>query len=181
MVTVASVYLLRHGEADYGPIRARNWPGMAADLAALTELGTAQAARAAGQLSSVGATAIVSSPMTRTLQTASFLAASLGLPVKVDFDLREWLPDDTFSWRSFEEVKVAVKDFDHYGGEWPPGQRRAWEPLSEVRERASAALTRSLSQLSSGPLIAVSHNFVIYALTGERRTGTGTFRQIEFP
>src|ERR1700689_2903332 len=69
-----SVYLLRHGEADYSLIRDRNWPGATADLAPLTVRGTRQAAQAAQRLSAVGVTQIVSSPMTRALQTAAILA-----------------------------------------------------------------------------------------------------------
>jgi broad specificity phosphatase PhoE len=176
-----SIYLLRHGEADYRLIHDRNWPGATADLAPLTVRGTQQAAQAAGQLSAAGATQIVSSPMTRALQTAAIVAGRLGIPLAVDFDLREWLPDDTFSWRTHAEVRAAVDDLERCGGEWPPGQCRRWEPLSGVRERAMAALARSTAPLSDGAvLIAACHEMVIWAVTGERHTGTGEFRRVEF-
>ena len=179
---MATVYLLRHGEADYGPIRERNWPGAASDLAPLTARGSQQATTAARQLSSAGAMGIVSSPMTRALQTAALLACDLGLLVEVDFELREWLPDDTFSWRSYADVVTAADDFERCGGEWPAGQRRSWEPLSQVRERATTALTRHLSEMNDDQvLIAVCHEMVIRALTGERNTATGAFRRISFP
>jgi broad specificity phosphatase PhoE len=179
---VPSVYLLRHGEADYGPIRDRHWPGVIADLSPLTERGARQAAAAAAQLSGVAATAIVASPVTRALHTAAILVGHLRLPLAVDFDLREWLPDDTFSWREHADVLAAVRDFDRYGGEWPPGQRRGWEPLSALRERAMAALARSVSRLNGdAALIAVCHEMVIRAVTGERHTGTGEFRRVEWP
>jgi broad specificity phosphatase PhoE len=179
---MATVYLLRHGEADYGPIRERNWPGAASDLAPLTARGSQQATTAARQLSSAGVVGIVSSPMTRALQTAALLACDLGLLVEVDFELREWLPDDTFSWRSYADVVAAADDFERCGGKWPAGQRRSWEPLSQVRERAAAALTRHLSPMNDDQvLIAVCHEMVIRALTGERNTATGAFRRIIFP
>ncbi len=176
---MALVYLLRHGDPDYGPIRARNWPGAVSDLAPLSRLGTREALNAAQQLRSAGATAIVSSPMTRALQTASLVACSLGLYLDVDFDLREWLPDETFSWRSRQDVDVAADDFERCGGEWPDGERRTWEPLSAVRERAMAALLRQLTQNSCGALIAVCHAGVIRALTGERHVQSGGFRLLE--
>ena len=180
---MAAVYLLRHGEADYGPIRERNWPGAASDLAPLTARGLQQATTAARQhSSSAGAVGIVSSPMTRALQTAALLACDLGLLVEVDFELREWLPDDTFSWRSYADVVTAADDFERCGGEWPAGQRRSWEPLSRVRERATTALTRHLSEMNDDQvLIAVCHEMVIRALTGERNTANGAFRRISFP
>ena len=83
---------------------------------------------------------------------------------------------------SSADVVTAADDFERCGGEWPAGQRRAWEPLSQVRERAAAALTRHLSPVNDDQvLIAVCHQMVIRALTGERSTATGAFRRISFP
>jgi broad specificity phosphatase PhoE len=179
---MTTIYLLRHGEADYASIRHRNWPGAASDLAPLTARGRAQALAAAGQLSAVGAAAMVSSPMTRALQTAALVASRLGLLVEVDVDLREWLPDDTFSWRSYAEVQAAADDFERCGGEWPAGQHRPWEPLSQVRDRADAAVRRRVARMADGQvLIVVCHEIVIRALTGEPSTRTGAFRRIELP
>lgn len=45
---MALVYLVRHGEADYQPVRHRGWPGSVADLAPLSGLGVEQAREAAG-------------------------------------------------------------------------------------------------------------------------------------
>ena len=179
---MATVYLVRHGEADYAPIRARGWPGAVADLAPLTRLGIEQAGTAARQLTRVGAARIVSSPMTRALQTAAVIASRLSLVVEVDIDLREWLPDDTFGWRSHAEVLAAAEDFERCAGEWPAGQRRAWEPLAQVRDRASAALARWLPEGDGDRvLVAVCHEMVIRALTGEPRTGLGAIRRISLP
>jgi broad specificity phosphatase PhoE len=175
---MTAIYLLRHGEADYDPVRDRHWPGSMADLAPLTARGVQQAIAAAGQLAAVGATALVSSPFTRTMHTASFVASRLGLPVEVGFGLHEWLPDDTFGWQTHEEVRVQVDDFNRCGGEWPPGERRPWEPMSVVRQRAAAALRDAVARMNGGALIAVCHETVIRSLTGAAETSTGQFRQI---
>lgn len=174
------IYLLRHGEADYEPVHERQWPGSMADLAPLTSRGTEQAEAAAGQLSDVGATLLVSSPFTRTMQTASIAACRIGLPVEVEFELHEWIPDEAFRWHTHAEVRDILAEFDRYGGEWPDGQRRSWEPLSTVRKRTSAALRRAVARAGNeGVLIAVCHEMVIRSLTGERVTPTGQFRKIE--
>ncbi len=82
----------------------------------------------------------MSSPMTRALHTASLIAAETRVPLlAVDFDLREWLPDDTLSWKGLEDVQAAVRDRDACGGEWPVGERRPWEPSSSVHARAEPA------------------------------------------
>jgi broad specificity phosphatase PhoE len=178
---MAAVYLVRHGEADYTHIRDRNWPGATADLAPLSEQGYQEALRLADELSALRATVLVSAPMTRALQTAGIVAARLRLPVQVHFDLHEWLPDDSFGWRSYPEVLAAVADFDSCGWEWPPGERRPWEPLSHVRARATAALRAVTAGLGAEDvLIAVCHGMLIWSLTGERSLDTGQWRQIDF-
>ncbi len=173
------IYLLRHGEANYDPVRERQWPGSMADLAPLSAVGVQQAVAAAERLTEAGATTLVSSPYTRTMQTASFVASRLGLPAEVEFGLHEWLPDDTFSWQTHAQVRAQVADFESCGGEWPPGELRPWEPLSAVRDRATAALRGVVERTTEGgALIAVCHEMVIRSLTGEVATGTGQFRRI---
>ena len=60
------VQLVRHGEADYGPINDRGWPGLASELAPLTPDGIAQAVAAADELATAGATYLVSAPAQRS-------------------------------------------------------------------------------------------------------------------
>jgi broad specificity phosphatase PhoE len=176
------VYLMRHGEADYQPVRHRGWPGAVADLAPLSDLGIEQARRAADELAGSGATAVVSSPMTRALQTAAIVAARMGLPVSVQFDLREWLPDDTFGWRSADDIRAAFEDFDAHGGEWPAGRPRAWEPMSQLRERCRAALRSAIASLPGHEvIIVVCHQMVIWSLTGDRQTEPGQWRTLRAP
>jgi broad specificity phosphatase PhoE len=177
---MAVIYLLRHGEADYRHVRERNWPGLAFDLAPLSELGVAQARAAGEQLTTVGATAIVSSPMTRALQTASIVGHRLGLGVDVQFDLREWLPDDELSWTTYAEVKAAMAELVECGGEWPPGERRRWEQLSDLRARATAALRVELAKLDDDAVLIVAcHGVLIWSLTGEEHTPPAHWRRIE--
>jgi len=177
---MTAIYLVRHGEADYGLIHKRRWPGKLADLAPLTARGAEQAAAAADQLAKVGAVRLLSSPFTRTMQTASAVSCRIGLVIEVELDLHEWLPDDTFRWHDLAEVRELVAEFDSCGGEWPPGERRVWEPLSSVRRRASAALSRAADGLAgSGSLIAVCHEMVIRSVTGDVKTRPGQVRCID--
>ena len=177
---MTAIYLLRHGQADYEPVHERQWPGSMADLAPLSPAGYEQAMAAANRLAEVGASALVSSPFTRTMQTASMVSCRLALPIQVEFGLHEWIPDDSFRWHTLAEVRGFLADFESCGGEWPPGQRRPWEPLSSVRARATAALGNAVRRMrDDGTLIAVCHEMVIRSLTGELATGTGQFRRID--
>ncbi|MBA3310161.1 MAG: histidine phosphatase family protein [Nocardioidaceae bacterium] len=172
---MTTVYLVRHGEPDYEPVNSRGWPGAAADLSHLTPLGIRQSEAAADELAECGAGYLVSSPMTRALHTATVIGHRLALPVRVEFELREWLCDDTFRWTSFAEVLAAYDELNECGGEWPPGESRRWEPLSAVRDRTMGALRRHAVQ-ADGPFIAVCHAVVIRSLTGEESPPLGTVR-----
>ncbi len=169
------VHLVRHGEPDYEPINSRGWPGAAADLSQLTPTGIGQAEAAAAELAECGATYLVASPMTRALHTATIIGHRLGLSISVEFDLREWLCDDTFSWTGFRDVMAAYDDMNRVGGEWPPGETRSWEPLSSVRRRTVDALQRHAAQ-AHGPMIAVCHAVVIRSLTDEESVPLGAVR-----
>jgi broad specificity phosphatase PhoE len=177
---MTAIYLLRHGEPDFTRPRELKWPGPAFDLAPLSATGIGEALEAAETLSAVGATAIVSSPMTRALQTASLVGHRLGLRVDVQFDLREWLPDEDALWTTYSEVRAAIEDLELNAGEWPPGERRKWEPLSALRARATAALRAELAALpADSVLIAACHGILIWSLTGERHVRTGHWRRFD--
>ena len=177
---MTAIYLVRHGEADYELIRKRHWPGKLADLAPLTARGIEQADAAGERLADVGAVKLLSSPFTRTMQTASAVSCRVGLAIEVELDLHEWLPDDTFRWHDLSGVRALVADFDSCGGEWPPGERRVWEPLSSVQHRSAAALRGAAASVTgSGSIIAVCHEMVIRSLTGEVKTRHGEVRRID--
>ena len=179
---MAAIYLLRHGEPDYSRVRELDWAGLAFDLAPLSAAGVRQARDAADGLAAFGPVAIVSSPMTRALQTACLVGHRLGLPVDVQFELREWLPDENAAWTTYAEVRAAIDDLERHAGEWPPGERRAWEPLSQVRARATTALRRAVANLGLGDddaLIAACHGILIWSLTGERETGLADWRRFD--
>jgi broad specificity phosphatase PhoE len=177
---MTAIYLVRHGEADYEAIQRRHWPGELADLAPLTACGFEQANVAGEQLANVGAAKLLSSPFTRTMQTASAVSCRVGLPIQVELDLHEWLPDDTFSWHDLAGVRSLVADFDSCDGEWPPGERRVWEPLSSVRRRVTAALRSATDSVAGrGSLIAVCHEMVIRSVTGVVKTRYGQVRYID--
>jgi broad specificity phosphatase PhoE len=169
---VIQIYLVRHGEPDYEPVDSRGWPGMAADTAPLSAAGMKQAEDLADLLSGIGATYLVSSPFTRAMHSAAIIGHRLALGVRVDYDLRDWLPNSSGWWRGAADVRAAQAEFEEFDGEWPDGILRPWEPLSQVRERARAVLARHTAR-TNGPVLAITHAMVIRALTGERDTAHG--------
>ena len=124
-----TVLLMRHGEPDWGQVQDPRWRGAANDWAPLTPHGQVQAEQAADRLAGQHPTLVLSSPMTRALQTAAIVASRLDVPLAVELDLREWLPDETYQWTSAEDVATAYADMLHRGGTRENHGAARWEPL----------------------------------------------------
>lgn len=161
------VTLMRHAETDWALVNALRLRGAANDLAPLTATGRAQARQAAEAVTRPDV--IIASPMTRALQTAGIIGTSLGVEVMVQFDLREWLPDESYSWTTSAEVLAAYDDMRRHRGVRPEASQFRWEALENVRARASTALDSFTRGDES--VLAITHEVVIYALTGADRTG----------
>ena len=101
--------------------------------------------------------------MTRAMETAQIISLRLGLPLKVEFDLHEWLPDLSCSFDTRRFASLQAEDLRLHKGEWPEGQARPWEPLSLVRQRVQSVLDR-YALLEH--VAVVAHGMVIFALTG---------------
>jgi broad specificity phosphatase PhoE len=161
----AVFYLMRHADTDWPLVNERHLVGAANDLAPLTEMGVKQVAVAIEQLRPLGIRLILTSPMTRALQTAALLCRPLDLPLAVEFDLHEWVPDCTYSWSTPDEVLALIENMRQYGGEWPVGEPRPiWEPMSAVRQRSLSVLTRYAG--TTYPIAVVTHAGVVESLTG---------------
>lgn len=89
-------HLVRHGEPDYDMLNHLPLSGWGWDVAPLTKQGVVQAKMAAQQLSTAQAEIIISSPMTRALQTGMIISNYLQIPAAVEFGLHEWIPDKNF-------------------------------------------------------------------------------------
>lgn len=162
------IYLLRHGETDWSQVNGRHWIGLANDLAPLTDQGRQQAADAALRIATLRPAVLLTSPMTRALETAGIISRRVGIDPIVNIDLREWLPDEGMAWSSFEEVQVAYAAMIEGAGADEGPSTTPWETLAEVRSRALRALLPFMTR--DDPVVAVCHEVLIHALTGCART-----------
>jgi broad specificity phosphatase PhoE len=86
--------LIRHASWDVGYAPPDRFRGHGIDLVPLTPAGLVEAENLALRLADGGSIdKVVSSPMTRALQTAMILSRRLMKPVDVELDLHEWVPD----------------------------------------------------------------------------------------
>jgi ribonuclease H / adenosylcobalamin/alpha-ribazole phosphatase len=145
--------LVRHGVTAYSV--ERRFAGRS-DLD-LTEEGAAQAARAAERVVQIGGvTAVVSSPLARTRQTAGIIAERLGLPVQTEDDFAE---TDFGEWDGYTFGEVRDR-WPAEMSEWladpfvaPPGG----ESFETVTKRVSDARDRVLAEFAEQSVLVVSH------------------------
>lgn len=144
------IALVRHGET------ATNRAGLLLGRAdpVLTEVGRAQVAGVVAALAAGRApVAVVTSPLLRTVETATAIAAHFGLEIErderlVELDYGEW-DERGFGDVPAEELRRWRADPTFV----PPGG----ESLVAVQERTAACVAELLDRAGDGLIVAVSH------------------------
>jgi glucosyl-3-phosphoglycerate phosphatase len=132
----------------------------------LTDVGVAQARRAARLLASLQPTAIVASDLKRAAGTAGELSAVTGLEVAYDQNLRE-----TYAgvWQGLTHEEIITRHGEEYAA-WKRGEpvrRGGGELESEVADRAAPVVLEHADKLpESGILVVVSHGGTIRTTIG---------------
>ena len=88
--TKMKIIFVRHGEPDYRELENRSYTGFGMDLAPLSEEGRLQAKELCRNPLLSTAEVVVSSAVTRALETASYVVRATGLPLRVEPLLHEW-------------------------------------------------------------------------------------------
>lgn len=155
--------LLRHGETFYNATR-RMQGQMDTEL---SEVGVAQAEKAAEYLAQQGITTIMSSDLTRAKNTAQAVADRIGAEVRVDKRLRE---TNLGVWQgmSHEEVDSqypGARALWRHDAAWAPPQG---ESRLQVAERSKAVVDELMLELENwddSTVLLVAHGGTIAALT----------------
>lgn len=132
--------------------------------AALSRRGRWQAARLAGSLGGEGIEAIVSSDLSRALDTARAIGDALGLPVAIDPALRERC-FGVFEGHTYAEIdarwpEAALRWHRHDADFGPEGGER----LVDFAARSVAAATRIAEAHAGGTVAVVTHGGVLDCL-----------------
>ncbi|MFC7400739.1 histidine phosphatase family protein [Citricoccus sp. GCM10030269] len=145
------ILLVRHGQT---PTTGRVLPGRAPGLH-LSDAGREQADRVAGRLEALPITAIYSSPLERTMETAGPTSARTQVPIVQDEGLVE---GDFGDW-------TGAKLTDLYGKpEWKTVQQEPsrfrfpqGESFVEIRDRMAGTLERLRRAHDGGTVVCFSH------------------------
>ena len=110
---------------------------------------------------------ILSSPYTRALQSSAILARITGLNTVVVHDFHEWIPDLTFQYSSYKELKLLFEDFKKHKGIRPldpsPSEFTRWETLEALRTRVRNAIIEMSKRYDSAILMA--HGMVLQTIS----------------
>jgi probable phosphoglycerate mutase len=175
---LTTVILVRHGRTHL--TESKKISGRGGENPGLSELGREDAHKVAEALKKIGnsgqyayltpPSAIVSSPIQRTVDTANIIANSLGLPVTLDEDVAEISFGD-WDGHTNEEVSRAWPDqWEAWRGSWtvaPPNG----ESLDEFDERIMRARKRITEHHAGSTVVVVAHvmpirGFTRYAFDG---------------
>ena len=150
---MSRIHLVRHAAHDrVDTVLCGRMPGVR-----LGDSGRAQAAALADHLAESGATAVLSSPRERALETAAPIAERLGLPLTVAPELDE-IEFGDWTGRSFADL----------GGDprwtaWNTARATTRPPAGESMDEAGGRALEHLAQ-RPGTSVAVSHCDVIRAV-----------------
>ena len=129
--TRMKIFFVRHGEPDYRELEERSYTGFGMDLAPLSEEGRLQAQKLTKNPLLRSAEILVSSAVTRALETASYVVRATSLPLRVEPLLHEWQVYET----GMENFETARCLFLENKGELLPNSPIQYETAAELKSR----------------------------------------------
>ncbi len=166
------IYFIRHGQSEFNAAHKKigDKDPLIFD-APLTDEGRKQAEEAKVLVADLGIKQVITSPLTRAIQTALCIFDSIA-PIKVEASHRELLIHSCDVGRPSNELQRDFPSLSfahlqnvwwHQGSENDDGV--AVEPEDVFLQRIDA-LDRSLTQIKDRPVAIVGHSNVFRALTG---------------
>ena len=161
--------LVRHGKPTYDEVVKLGFKGTGLALAPLTPKGISDIKKIAEDNIFEDSDTLISSPFTRTMQTASIIAKRHNLDINVEPLLHEWIPDLSNNYNTQEEFLELIRTAKH---DWELKKQNhshicsfKTESLDHVQERAIKALSKYLDY---NKVIIVSHGLLISTLFKEK-------------
>jgi probable phosphoglycerate mutase len=153
-----TIYFVRHGTTDF--TTNRRFSGGDGNDPALNALGLQQAQNVAREMAKIKPEILISSPLTRTMQTAAEISNSTGLSIIED---DSWIEIAFGKWDglTFDDVK---REYPKEAQEWlsstasaPPGG----ESYDQLGERIDLAIDALVAAYPERKICVVTHNVVI--------------------
>ena len=153
----SKLVLIRHGKANYSYIKSDRNFYLWKNFAGLSHLGKKQAKNVAKDPRLLGSQLILTSPYTRSLETAHIIANELKLPVEVEFDLREWEHNVAKQFDS-KEFKKMIAEMVRHKGIYDKNCEHKWESLNVLGTRTFNVVKKYFNY---NKIIIITHAMVI--------------------
>ena len=160
--TRMKIIFVRHGEPDYRELEERSYTGFGMDLAPLSEEGRLQAQKLSKNPLLPSAEIIVSSAVTRALETASYVVCATGLHLRVEPLLHEWQVYESGT-DNFEKARTM---FLENKGELLPNSPIQYETATEMKSRFLECMAKYRDYQT---VIVVTHRMLMRQLYQTRR------------
>ena len=148
------IIFIRHGEPNYRELEERSYTGFGIDLAPLSEKGRQQAQELSKNPLLSSAEIIISSAVTRALETAFYVSCATGLPLRVEPLLHEWQVYES-GVENFEKARTLFLDNN---GSLPPNSPIQYETAVEMKSRFLECMAKYRDHQT---VIVVTHNMLI--------------------
>ena len=165
------IYFIRHGQSEFNAVHKEGDNDPLIFDAPLTDKGRRQAKDAKALAANLGIKQVITSPLTRAIQTALCIFGN-SVPINVSAGHRELLTHSCDVGRAPDELQRDFPNLSfahleeiwwHRGAENDNGI--AEEPEDVFRQRMDA-FDRSLAQIKDRPVAIIGHGNVFRALTG---------------
>ena len=172
--------LIRHGEPTYKEVENLGFKGHGFDLAPLTSNGILEVKETIKDEIFKNSDILISSPYTRTMQTASIITSKYNLDINVEILLHEWIPDLTGTYHTKEEMvrnlRIARRAFEGKTKTEDLTFINNIEPLEEVKKRGLLVLDKYTNY---NKVIVVTHGMMINMLTN-KKLHTGDYTVLNY-
>ena len=125
------IIFIRHGEPNYLELEERSYTGFGIDLAPLSEKGRQQVQELCKNPLFGSADILVSSAVTRALETAFYVSCATGLPLRVEPLLHEWQVYES----GIDRFEEARRLFLENKGELLSNSPIQYETAAEMKSR----------------------------------------------
>jgi len=168
--------LIRHAEADYSKINKKENKNIWKNFAGLSDKGRKQAMEISRDKRLLDSEIILSSPYTRAVETAYIIGNEIKIPVKVEFDLREWEQEKSKQYEE-EEFKEMLHEMINKKGVHDKKCKYMWENLEKLGKRTFEVI-RKYSNYKK--IIVVSHMMVMCQFLYKEKIDNCEILQVNF-
>ena len=166
------IIFIRHGEPDYSLLEEGGYTDFGLDLAPLSAAGRQMTTEAAANPLLEQAEILISSSVTRALETASYLIRDRQLPLFVEPLLHEWQVYES----GIEKFEQARKLFFENKGSLPSGSPVRYETAEQMKARFLHTISKYRDYETVG---LVAHHMLIRQFVPDQQIDFCQFAECE--